>query len=150
MCGTNQAVVHPFSRPANFGTLYEKVITARYRSCAETCRAELHIRPEAVLEENQSPSLRSIYARFGVTESIVNTRCRSGADSGNFSAHQRPGNLPSVPRVPSWLKSRSLGEWTVVCKAVTDARKELCEDLGPSEKVRFDLNHMPAAPGSYS
>jgi len=73
-----------------------------------------------------------------------------GRRFGKFSAHQRPGNLPSVPRVPSWLKSRSLREWTVICKAVTDARKELFEDLGPSEKVRFDLNHMPAASGSYS
>ena len=36
-------------------------------------RAELRTKLLAVLEESPPPSLKSVYARFGVTESIVNT-----------------------------------------------------------------------------
>jgi hypothetical protein len=136
---------------AHAPALYKKV-KARYTSYAETCRAELQIKLEAVLEENPPPSLKSIYARFGVTESIVNTsfpelrreiglrhqqyqRQLSQARRDAVRAEIREvvrtlhaqGICPSVPRVTSRLKSGSLREWRVVGKAVTDARKELLE-----------------------
>jgi hypothetical protein len=136
---------------AHAPALYEKV-KARYRSYAETCRAELQIKLEAALEENPPPSLRCIYARFGVTESIVNTsfpelrreiglrhqqyqRQQSQARRAAVRAEIRDivrallaeGICPSVPHVTSRLKTGSLREWRVVGKAVTDARKELSE-----------------------
>ena len=97
-------------------------------------------------------SLRCIYARFGVTESIVNTsfpelrreiglrrqqyqRQQSQARRDAVRAEIRDivrallaeGICPSVPHVTSRLKTGSLREWKVVGKAVTDARKELSE-----------------------
>lgn len=134
---------------AHSPALYEKV-KVRYKSYAETCRAELQIKLEAVLEENPPPSLRSIYARFDVTESIVNTsfpelRREIGLRHQQYQRQQSQGRrdavrseireivralhaesiCPSVPRVTSHLKSGSLREWRVVSQAVTDARMEL-------------------------
>ncbi len=131
--------------------LYEKV-KARTKLYAETCRAELRIKLAAVLEENPPPSLKSIYARFSVTESIVTTsfpelrweiglrhrqyrREQSQARRDALRAEVREivrglhaeGVCPSVPRVTSRLKTGSLREWRVVSRAVTDARKELLE-----------------------
>jgi hypothetical protein len=137
---------------AHAPALYEKV-EARYRSYAETCRADLQNKLEAVLEENSPPSLRTVYARFGVTESIVNTsfpelqreiglrhlqyqRQQSQARRDAVRAEireivralQAEGTCPSVPRVTSQLKPGSLREWRVVGQAVADARKELSEE----------------------
>jgi len=136
---------------AHAPVLYEKV-KARYRSYAETCRAELQIKLEAALEENPPPSLRSVYARFGVTESNVNTsfpelqraiglrhqqyqRQQSRARRDVVRAEireivralQAEGIYPSVPCVTSHLKPGSLREWRVVGQAVADARKEMPE-----------------------
>src|SRR5262249_4392283 len=46
--------------------LYDK-LKVRWQAYAETCRAELHTKLLAVLEETPPPSLKSVYARFGVT-----------------------------------------------------------------------------------
>ena len=114
---------------AHAPVLYEKV-KARFRSYAETCRAELQIKLEAALEENPLPSLRSVYARFGVTESIVNRsfpelqraiglrhhqyqRQQSQARREAVRAEIRDivralhaeGICPSIPRVTSHLKN---------------------------------------------
>ena len=137
---------------AHAPALYEK-FKARWRVYADTCQAELRTKLAAVLEENPPPSLRSVYSRFGVTESIVNThhpalrreiglrhkqyrRQRAQARRDAVRAEIREivralyaqGICPSVPRVTSRLQSGSLREWRVVCKAVNDARKELLID----------------------
>jgi hypothetical protein len=134
---------------AHAPALYEKV-KARYKSYVETCRAELRAKLEAVLKENPPPSLKSIYARFGVTESIVNTsfpelQREIGLRHQQYQrqqgqtrreavrmeireivrALQGEGICPSVPRVTSHLRPGSLREWRVVGQAVADARKEL-------------------------
>ena len=57
---------------AHAPALYEK-LKARWRVSADACQAELGTKLAAVLEENPPPSLRSVYSRFCVTESIVNT-----------------------------------------------------------------------------
>jgi hypothetical protein len=136
---------------AHAPVLYEKV-KARTKSYAETCRAELRIKLEAVLAENPPPSLKSVYSRLGVTESIVTTSfpLLREAIGLRHRQHQRQqaqlrrdavraeireivrglhaeGICPSVPRVTSRLKTGSLREWRVVSRAVTDARKELLE-----------------------
>jgi len=107
----------------------------------------------AVLEENPPPSLKSVYARFGVTESIINTsfpdlRREIGLRHLQYQRQQAQGRrdevraeireivralhaqgiCPSVPRVTSRLKSGSLREWRVIGKAVDDARRELTTD----------------------
>ena len=99
--------------------------------------------------ENPPPSLRSVYSRLNVTESIVNTsfpelRRAIGLRHLQYQKQQsqfrrqdvqteireivqmlhRQGICPSVPRVIR-LKSGSLREWKVVNNAVRDARKEL-------------------------
>jgi hypothetical protein len=137
---------------AHAPALYEKV-KARLKTYAETCRAELRIKLVVALEEDPPPSLRSIYSRFGVTESIVNTsfpelrreiglrhrqyqRQQSQARCDEVRAEIREivrtlhaqGICPSVPRVIRRLKSGSLREWRVVGKAVDDARRELLAD----------------------
>jgi hypothetical protein len=131
--------------------LYEQ-LKARSQAYTETGRSELQAKLVAVLEENPPPSLKTVYSRFGVTESIVNTsfpdlrraiglrrqqhqRRQSGARQDAVRTEIREivltlhaqGICPSVPRVTSHLKSGSLREWRVVGKAVTDARKELLE-----------------------
>lgn len=136
---------------AHAPALYDK-LKARWRAYAETCRGELRTTLVAVLEENPPPSLKSVYARFGVTESIVNTsfpelrreiglrhlqdqrqRAQGRRDEVRSEIREivrtlhAQGICPSVPRVTSRLKSGSLREWRVVGKAVTDARKELLE-----------------------
>jgi hypothetical protein len=102
--------------------------------------------------ENPPPSLKSVYSRLGVTESIVNTsfpELRQAIGLRHLQ-HQREqaqlrrdairteirdivrmlhaqGIWPSVPRVTSLLKSGSLREWREISKAVNDARKELID-----------------------
>jgi hypothetical protein len=136
---------------AHAPALHEKV-KARSQSHLEACRTELGIKLAAVLDENPPPSLRSVYARFGVTEPIVNTsfpdvRRKIGLRHLQYQKQQTQvrrdavraevreivrmlhaqGTCPSVPRVRSLLKSGSLRAWGVVAKAVNDARKELLE-----------------------
>jgi len=133
--------------------LYEQ-LKARSEAHTETCLSELRAKLVAVLEEDPPPSLKTVYSRFGVTESIVNTsfpdlrraiglrhhhhqRRQSQARQDAVRAEgeiretvrtlHAQGICPSVPRVTSRLKSGSLREWRVVGKAVTDARKELLE-----------------------
>jgi hypothetical protein len=114
---------------------------------------ELRTKLLAVLEENPPPSLKSVYARFGVTESIVNTsfpelRREIGLRHLQYQRQQAQGRrdevraeireivrmlhtqgiCPSVPRVTSRLKSGSLREWRAIGKAVGDARRELTTD----------------------
>ena len=132
--------------------LYDK-LKARWQAYAEARRAELRTKLLAVLEENPPPSLKSVYARFGVTESIVNTsfpelRREIGLRHLQYQRQQAQGRrdevraeireivrmlhaqgiCPSVPRVTSRLKSGSLREWRVIGKAVDDARGELTTD----------------------
>jgi len=129
--------------------LCEKV-KARWQSHAEECRTELGIKLAAALDENPPPSLTSVYARFGVTEYIVNasfpglrrkiglrhlqyqkreTRVRRDAVRVEVREivrmlHAR-GVCPSVPRVKSLLKSSLPREWGIIHNAVNDARREL-------------------------
>jgi hypothetical protein len=137
---------------AHAPALYQK-LKARWQAYADTCRAELRTKLAAVLEENPPPSLRSVYSRFGVTESIVNTsfpdlrraiglrhqqyqRQQSQARQDAVRAEIREivralysqGICPSVPRVTSRLKKGSLREWSLVGKAVNDARDALLAD----------------------
>jgi hypothetical protein len=132
--------------------LYEK-LKARWQAYAEACRAELRKKLVAVLEEHPPLSLKSVYARFGVTESIINTsfpdlRREIGLRHLHYQRQQAQGRrdevraeireivrmlhaqgiCPSVPRVTSRLKSGSLREWRVIGKAVDDARRELTTD----------------------
>ena len=132
--------------------LYDK-LKARCQIYAEACRAELRTKLLAVLAESPPPSLKSVYARFGVTESIVNTgfpevrreirlrylqyqRQQAQGRRDEVRAEIRgivrmlhaQGICPSVPRVTSRLKSGSLREWRVIGKAVNDARAELTTD----------------------
>src|SRR5438876_7022106 len=99
------------------------------------------------------PSLKSVYSRFSVTESIVNTsfpelRREIGLRHMQYQRRQAQGRrdevraeireivqmlhgqgiCPSVPRVTSRLKIGSLREWRIVGKAVSDARRELLPD----------------------
>jgi hypothetical protein len=136
---------------AHAPALYDK-LKARWQTYAETCRAELRTKLLVVWEESPPPSLKAVYARFGVTESIVNTsfpelRREIGLRHLQYQRQQAQGRrdevwaeireivrmlhaqgiCPSVPRVTSRLKSGSLREWRVVGKAVNDARKELSE-----------------------
>ncbi len=129
--------------------LCEELKTYR-RAYKEGCRVELRSKLEAILMENPPPSLRSVYSRLNVTESIVNTsfpelRRAIGLRHLQYQKQQsqfrrqdvqteireivqmlhRQGICPSVPRVISLLKSGSLREWKVVNNAVRDARKEL-------------------------
>jgi AraC-like DNA-binding protein len=129
--------------------LYEEF--KKYRQVYETRqRVELRDKLAAVLLECPPPSLRSIYSRFGVTESIMNTnfpdlrrkirlrylqhqRRQSEARRDALRTEVREivgmlhnqGVCPSVPRVTNLLKSGSLREWGIICSAVNDARKEL-------------------------
>jgi hypothetical protein len=137
---------------AHAPVLYAK-LKARWRAYADTCRAELRTKLAAVLEENPPPSLRSVYSRFGVTESIVNTnhpelRREIGLRHKQYQRQQAQarrdavraeireivrmlhaqGICPSVPRVTSRLKKGSLREWRLVGKAVNDARNALLAD----------------------
>jgi hypothetical protein len=132
--------------------LYERLKT-HWQAYARTRRTELQNKLKAVLEENPPPSLRSVYSRLGVTESIVNTssqnlrreiglrhlqyqrqQVQARRDSVRAEIREIVGMLhaqgicPSVPRVTSLLKSGSLREWTVIGKAVNDARRELTTD----------------------
>lgn len=132
--------------------LYDK-LKARWQAYAESCKAELRNKLLVVLEENPPPSLKSVYERFGVTESIVNTsfpelRREIGLRHLHYQKQQAQGRrdevraeireivrtlhaqdiCPSVPRVTSRLKSGSLREWRVIGKAVNDARAELTPD----------------------
>ena len=100
--------------------------------------------------ENPPPSLRSVYSRLSVTESIVNARFpelrraiglrhlqhqkqQSQARRQDVQAEIREivqmlhtqGICPSVPRVISLLSSGSLREWNAINDAVKDARREL-------------------------
>lgn len=134
---------------AHAPALCEKV-KARYKLYAETCRDELQIKLEAVLAENPPPSLKSVYSRLGVTESIVTTSfpLLREAIGLRHRQHQRQqtqlrrdavraeireivrtlhaqGICPSIPRVTSLLKSGFLREWRAVSQAVNDARREL-------------------------
>lgn len=145
--GFSAACVLKAHAPALYGKL-----KARWQTYAETCRAELRTKLLAVLEETPPPSLKSVYARFGVTESIVSTsfrelrraiglrhqqyrRTQSQARQNALRAEIREivralhaqGICPSVPRVTSRLKRGSLREWRLVAKAVNDARKALSE-----------------------
>jgi len=137
---------------AHAPALYDK-LKARCQTYAEACRAELRTKLLAVLAESPPPSLKSVYARFGVTESIVNTsfpelRREIGLRHLQYQRQQAQGRrdgvraeireivrmlhtqgiCPSVPRVTSRLKSGSLREWRVIGKAVDDARRELTTD----------------------
>ncbi len=132
--------------------LYDK-LKARWQAYAEIRRCELRTKLLAVLDENPPPSLKSVYARFGVTESIVNTsfpelRREIGLRHLQYQRQQAQGRrdevraeireivqmlhaqgiCPSVPRVTSRLKGGSLREWRVIGKAVDDARAELTTD----------------------
>ncbi len=116
----------------------------------ERCRVELGNKLESVLTENPPPSLRSVYSRLNVTESIVNIsfpelrraiglrhlqhqKQQSQSRRQDVQTEireivqmlQAQGICPSVPRVISLLKTGSLREWNVVNNAVRDARKEL-------------------------
>jgi hypothetical protein len=129
--------------------LYEKVKQHR-QAYKKRCRVELGGKLEATLMENPPPSLKSVYSRLGVTESIVNTSfpLLREAIGLRHRQHQRQqaqqrrdavraeirdiarmlhaqGICPSVPRVTSLLKSGSLREWKVIGNAVKDARREL-------------------------
>jgi hypothetical protein len=146
--GFSEACVLKAHAPA----LYDK-LKARWQTYAETCRAELRAKLLAVLEESPPPTLKSVYARFGVTESIVNTsfpelrreiglrhlqyqrqQAQGRRDEVRAEIHEivrmlhAQGICPSVPRVTSRLKSGSLREWRVVGMAVNDARRELMTD----------------------
>jgi AraC-like DNA-binding protein len=133
--------------------LYAKLKKHR-QAYHQKCRAELRDRLEAALVENPPPSLKSVYSRLGVTESIVNTsfpelRRASGL---RHLQHQREqaqlrraalrteirdivrmlhaqGICPSVPRVRSLLKSGPLRDWKEVSKEVNDARKKLIDSF---------------------
>lgn len=127
-------------------TLHEK-LKARREAYKEMCRAELQRNLEAALVENPPPSLKSVYSRFGVTESIVKTsfprvRREIGLRHLQYQKQQAQerrdavcveireivrmlyaqGVCPSVPRVTTLLRSGSLREWRVIGKAVKDAR----------------------------
>lgn len=129
--------------------LCEKLKTHR-RAYRERCCVELRSKLEAVLTENPPPSLRSVYARFNVTESIVNSsfpelrraiglrhlqhqKQQSQVRRQDVQAEIREivqmlhtqGICPSVPRVTSLLRSGSLREWNAINDAVKDARREL-------------------------
>ena len=129
--------------------LYEKVKEHR-QAHEERCRVELRGKLEAALMENPPPSLKSVYSRLGVTESIVTTSFPELREAIGLRhrQHQRQqaqlrrdavraeireivrtlhtqGICPSIPRVTSLLKSGFLREWTVVSQAVNDARREL-------------------------
>jgi len=118
---------------AHAPALYDKLM-ARWQNYAQTCRAELQTKLLAVLEESPPPSLKSVYARFGVTESIVNTsfpdlRREIGLRHLQYQRQQAQGRrdevraeireivralhaqgiCPSVPRVTSRLKSTRSG-----------------------------------------
>ncbi len=131
--------------------LYEKVKQHR-QAHEETRRLELRGKLEAVLIGNPPPSLKSVYSRLGVTESIVNTclpELREAIALRHRHHQQQQAELrrdavraeirdivrrlhtegicPSVPRVTSQLRPGSLREWRVVGEAVAEARKELSE-----------------------
>ncbi len=133
--------------------LYEK-LKKHGQAYQERCRAELRDRLEAALGENPPPSLKSVYSRLGVTESIVKTsfpELRRAIGLRRLQ-HQREqaqlrrdavrteirdivrmlhaqGICPSVPRVTSLLKSGPLPDWREVYKEVRDARKELIDSF---------------------
>ena len=102
--------------------------------------------------ENPPPSLRTIYSRFNVTESILNSsfpelrraiglrhlqhqKQQSQARRQEVQSEIREivqmlhaqGVCPSVPRVTSLLSSGSLREWNAINDAVKDARRELID-----------------------
>jgi hypothetical protein len=131
--------------------LYEKLKEQRL-SYEEACRVELRDKLEAVLLEDPPPSLKSVYSRLGVTESILNTRfpaLRRGIGLRHVQYQKRQAQArrdavhaevrgivqmlhaqnicPSVPRVTSLLKSGSLRDRWVITKAVSDARSELTD-----------------------
>ncbi len=146
--GFSAACVLKAHRPS----LYEK-LKARRKAYKEMCRVELQRNLEAALVENPPPSLKSVYSRFGVTESIVNTsfpglRHKIGLRHLQYQKQQAQarrdavcveireivrmlyaqGVCPSVPRVTTLLQSGSLREWRVIGKAVKDARRESMTD----------------------
>jgi hypothetical protein len=131
--------------------LYEKLKKHR-QAYQERCRVELRGRLEAALGENPPPSLKSVYLRFGITESIMNTsfpelRRAIGLRHRQYQQQQAQlrrdavrseireivwmvhaqGICPSVARVTSLLKSGSPREWRLVSNAVSHARRELID-----------------------
>ena len=140
--------------------LYEKLKTTR-KAYEKSRLAELRNNLEAVSVENPPPSLKSVYARLGVTESIMNTsfpelRCEIGLRSRRYREEQAQarrdavraeireivrtlhaqGICPSLPRVTRLLKDGFLREWGVVGKAINDARSELVDCTEPTRELR--------------
>lgn len=135
---------------AHAPVLYERLKALRQAYEQMRCR-ELRENLEAVLAENPPPSLKSVYARLGVTESIVNsaglaaTREAVGLRHQQYSLEQAQarrnavraeireivgtldaaGICPSIPRVTGLLQAGSLREWKVIRNAVADARRGL-------------------------
>jgi hypothetical protein len=128
--------------------LYEKLKKYR-RAYEERCRLELHNKLLATLVENPPPSLKTVYSRFRITESIMNTnfpdlRRKIGLRSLKHRRQQTQSRrdalrteireivlmlqgeriCPSVPRVTKLLKSDSPRDWFLVRDAVNAARKE--------------------------
>lgn len=136
---------------ARASDLYEKLKKHR-RAYHERCRVELRGRLETALVENPAPSLKSVYLRFGITESIMNTsfpelRRTIGLRHRQHQQQQAQlrrdavraeireivrmlhaqGICPSVARVTSLLKNGSPRKWRLVSNAVSDARRELID-----------------------
>jgi TniQ len=128
-------------------------LLARRLAYSSLCRAELGRTLKTALEENPPPSLKRLYSRLGVTESIVSTsfpELRQAIGSRHRQhqeeqAHARreavreeirevvrtlheQGVCPSVPRVRSLLKNGSLRDWTAMGHAVNAARRTLMGD----------------------
>jgi hypothetical protein len=145
--GFSASCVLKFHAPS----LYEKLKKHR-KAYQERCCTELQDNLDAALVENPPPSLKSVYSRLGVTESIVNTSFPElrRAIGLRHLQHQREqaqlrrdavrteirdivrmlhaqGICPSVPRVRSLLKSGALRNWKEVSKEVNDARRELID-----------------------
>jgi AraC-like DNA-binding protein len=131
--------------------LYERLKTTR-KAHEERGLTELRVNLEVALAENPPPTLKSVYARLGVTESIASTnfpelRCEIGRRSRQHRMEQAQarrdtvraeireivrtlhaqGVCPTFHRVTNLLKDGFLREWKVVGKAVTDARSELVD-----------------------
>jgi AraC-like DNA-binding protein len=115
-------------------------------------RIELRHKLGVVLVESPPPSLKSVYSRFGITESIMNTnfpdlRREIGSRHLQYQRQQTQirrdavrmeirgivrllhgqGICPSIPRVTKLLKHGSLREWMFLRDAVNDARRQLID-----------------------